>query len=281
MAGVADPLHPAFAPGAAAVFAHRGGAALAPENTLAAFDQAIALGVDGLELDVRLSRDGEVVVHHDATVDRTTDATGRVAAFTADELARLDAGYRFAAGGGYPFRGRGVGIPRLREVLARYPDVPVIIELKADDAALAARTVGEVEAARAAGRVALASFEHSVLAAVRRLAANLPTSASTREVRGLLWRARFGTTVRHPPYRVVQVPETRGTTRIVTPAFVRAAHRAGVAVQVWTVDAADDMRRLLDWGVDALITDRPDVAVAVVRAWRRAASAGGGQDGRP
>lgn len=272
MAVVDMGLHPAFAPGASAVFAHRGGAALAPENTLAAFDQALALGADGLELDVRLSRDGVVVVHHDATVERTTGATGAVADLTADDLARLDAGYRFGANGGYPFRGRGFGVPRLREVLARYPGVPIIIEFKVDDERLAARTIAEVEAAQAAGRVALASFSQSVLEAARRLAPHVPTSASTREVRRLLWRARFGTTVACPPYRVVQVPERRGTTRVVTPAFVRAAHRAGVAVEVWTVDREEDIVRLLDWGVDAVITDRPDVAVEVVSARRRGAT---------
>ncbi len=262
------PLHPAFAPGAAAVFAHRGGAALAPENTLAAFDQALALGADGLELDVRLARDGVVVVHHDATVDRTTSGRGPVEALTAGELARLDAGYHFQADGRYPFRGRGVGVPALREVLARYPEVPVIVELKGDDPRLAERTLADIEAAGAAGRVAVASFSQRVLDAARRLAPQVATSASTREVRWLLWRARFGWTVSHPPYRMVQVPETRGATRIVTPAFIRAAHRAGLAAQVWTVDREADMVRLLEWGVDAIITDRPDIAVAVVRARR-------------
>lgn len=268
MTGVTTDLHPAFRPGAMAVFAHRGGAALAPENTLAAFDRALACGVDGFELDVRLSRDGVVVVHHDATVDRTTSGRGAVADLTADELSHLDAGYHFSVAGSYPFRGRGVGVPRLREVLERYPDVPLIIEFKADDDRLAERTIADIEAAGAAGRVALASFEHRVIEAARRLAPGIPTSASTREVRGLLWRARFGATVRRPPYRLVQVPETRGTTRIVSPRFVRAAHRAGLAVQVWTVDRVADIHRLLDWGVDAVITDRPDLAVGVVAARR-------------
>src|SRR3954471_6459218 len=99
------------------VFAHRGGAALAPENTLASFDNGLALGADGLELDVRLSKDGQVVVHHDADLDRTTDASGPVADRTAPELARVDAGYRFQAldqsGTPFPFRGTGIGIPTL------------------------------------------------------------------------------------------------------------------------------------------------------------------------
>ena len=102
------------------IFAHRGGCALGPENTIAAFDLGLPAGADGLELDVHLSADGVPVVHHDATLDRTTSHTGPLAARTAAELARVDAGYRFAANGGFPFRNQGVGIPSLRDVLGRY-----------------------------------------------------------------------------------------------------------------------------------------------------------------
>ena len=99
--------HPCFARSRPLVFAHRGGSALAPENTLAAFDRGLALGADGVELDVRLSRDGIPVVHHDATLDRTTDATGPVSGRSADELRRVDAGFAFGPGDDRPFRGQG------------------------------------------------------------------------------------------------------------------------------------------------------------------------------
>src|SRR5690242_12210421 len=103
------------------VFAHRGGSALAPENTLAAFDLGLRVGADGLELDVHLSADGLPVVVHDPTLERTTNATGRVAERTAAELARVDAGWRFPGPlGDYPFRAQGLGIATLREVLQRY-----------------------------------------------------------------------------------------------------------------------------------------------------------------
>src|SRR5919108_1020933 len=101
------------------VFAHRGGCALGPENTIAGFDRGLAAGADGLELDVRLARDGTVVVLHDAALDRTTNARGPVSALTADELARVDAAYWFCPEDGYPLRGQGVGVPQLRDVLAR------------------------------------------------------------------------------------------------------------------------------------------------------------------
>ena len=104
------------------VFAHRGGCALGPENTIAAFDRGLAAGADGFELDVHLSADGIVVVCHDDTLERTTGAVGPVRARTAAELARVDAGHRFVdAAGGFPFRGRGIGVPTLRDVLERYP----------------------------------------------------------------------------------------------------------------------------------------------------------------
>src|SRR6185295_13565107 len=103
--------HPFFAAPRPLVFAHRGGSALAPENTLAAFDNGLALGADGLELDVHLSRDGVVVVHHDLLLDRTTNLHGDIARATAAELERADAGYHFTSGGTHPFRGRGIGVP--------------------------------------------------------------------------------------------------------------------------------------------------------------------------
>src|SRR5207245_9746388 len=108
--------HPALALGRPQVFAHRGCAALRPENTILAFDHGLSLGADGLELDVHLSRDGVVVVHHDTTLERTTNGRGPLAALTADELARLDAGYHFEG-----FRGAAGGVPALKDVLRRYP----------------------------------------------------------------------------------------------------------------------------------------------------------------
>jgi glycerophosphoryl diester phosphodiesterase len=246
------------------VFAHRGGAALRPENTILAFDHGMSLGADGLEFDVRLSRDGVVVVHHDATLERTTSGRGPVASHTADELARLDAGFHFDG-----YRGRTGGIPRLAEVLARYRDARCIIELKVNDPDLAHRTIDEVRAAGAVERVALGSFGTRVLRAARAREPRIPTGASREETRLALYRSWVRWPVRRPPYREFQVPELAGSTRVVSPRFVRDAHAAGVAVAVWTVDDQDDMRRLLSWGVDALISDRPDLAVQVARAAAR------------
>ncbi len=256
------------------VFGHRGGAALAPENTCAAFDRGLEAGADGLELDVRLTRDGEPVVCHDATLDRTTDGTGALAACTAAELAGVDAGYRFPGpSGDCPYRGRGVRVPLLREVLARYGQRPLIVELKDDEVELARAVVRVLAETGAGPGVCIGSFHLPVLHEVRRIAPAVPTGAAGREVRMALYRSWVGWPSNGVPYRALQVPERRAAHRIVSPRFVRAAHRSGVAVQVWVVDEPDRIRRLLEWGVDGIITDRPDVAAGVV-AERNAGRAG-------
>ena len=252
-----------------------------PENTLAAFDNGLALGADGLELDVHLSRDGVVVVHHDPMLERTTSGSGAIRLKTAAELAAIDAGYRFVPaatpegerheGGArkaapeFPYRGKGIGVPTLREVLARYP-VPLIIELKTPEPALARATVDELRTANAVDRVALGSFYSQGLHAARAYEPRLATGAAQEETRWALYKSWVHWPVRRPAFREFQVPERSGRTRIVTPRFVQHAHRAGLAVKVWTVDAHEDVARLLSWGVDAVISDRPDVAVAALRS---------------
>jgi glycerophosphoryl diester phosphodiesterase len=248
------------------VFAHRGGASLAPENTLVAFERGLALGADGLELDVHLSRDGCVVVHHDATLDRTTNLRGAVVDFTAAELARADAGYSFLSGDLRPFRGHEIGVPSLADVLARFSDVPVIVELKVNTDAMARAAVAAVRASDAVDRVCFGSAELEALRVIRAIAPTMATSAAREEVRWALYRSWVRWPVTRAAYQGYQVPERAGRTRVVSPRFVEAAHRAGLGVQVWTVDTEDAAQRLLGWGVDALITDRPDIVVPIVRA---------------
>jgi glycerophosphoryl diester phosphodiesterase len=249
------------------VYAHRGGAALRPENTIASFDNGLSLGADGLEFDVHLSRDGVVVVHHDPTLDRTTNARGPVSALTADELGGVDAGHWFRAedGTSFPFRGQGIGIPRLRDVLGRYPGIPVIIELKVNLPELAERAVDEVRAAGAVERVSFGSFSRRALRALRAYEPRIPTGASREEARWALYRSWVHWPSGRPAYRELQVPERSGSTTIVSPRFIEYAHRANLPVKVWTVNDSADMRRLAEWGVDGIISDRPDVASAVVR----------------
>lgn len=246
------------------VFAHRGGCALGPENTIAAFDRGLDTGADGLELDVRLSADGIVVVCHDATLERTTNASGPVAARTAAELSQVDAGYHFTDGAGHrPFRGQGVGVPTLRDVFRRYPDIPIIVEMKPDSEEMGLALAAEVVAAGAVDRVCAAGYGSRSLAAVRGVLPGIASSASQMEVRLALYRSWAGWPARHARYGGYQVPEFAGSLRVVSPRFIRHAHRAGLEIQIWTIDDADDMTRLLGWGANALISNRPDLAVAI------------------
>lgn len=246
------------------VFAHRGGCALGPENTIAAFDLGRAAGADGLELDVHRSSDGVVVVCHDDLLDRTTNASGPIQARTAADLARVDAGHRYADGaGGFPFRGLGIGIPTLREVLSRYRDMLLIIEMKEDSAEMGQAVAAEVRAADAVGRVCAAGYGQRSLDAARAALPEMATSASRPEAQWAVYRSIAGWPVRRASYNAFQVPETAGWLRIISPRFIRHVHDAGRRIQAWTIDNEPDMRRLLGWGIDGLISNRPDVAVGV------------------
>lgn len=239
--------HPFFASDRPRVFAHRGGSALAPENTIEAFDNGLALGADGFELDVHLSRDGIVVVHHDRTLDRTTTLTGPIAARDARELVRAN-------------------VPVLADVLARYRHAHIIVELKDNSIALAAAVVDVIRSARATSRVCVGSFGLRVLRVVRALAPTLATSAAREEVRWALYRSWMRCPVSRVSYAGYQVPEWAGRTHVVSRRFIEMSHEAGLGVQVWTVNTEEDARRLLGWGADGLITDRPDLIVPLCKS---------------
>ena len=249
--------HPYLA-GAPLLIAHRGGARLAPENTLVAFRQALDLWqADALELDVHLSADGEVVVIHDATVDRTTDGGGRVADLPWAALRELDAGHRFRAlDGSAPFRGTGVRVPRFEEVLESFPRARLNVECKA--AAAAAPLARVIEHHGATHRVLIAAFRERERAGARGYRG--PWGASRGQVVLVRWLGAR----RAPRAELLQVPERWRGIRVVTPGFVRAAHRLNLPVQVWTVDDPGDMRRLLGWGVDGIQSDRPDLLAQVL-----------------
>lgn len=250
------------------VFGHRGGAKLGPENTLPALTRGLAAGADGVEIDVRRSRDGVAVVIHDATLDRTTDRTGPVEACTAAELAAVDATCRFVPAADVAWTPTRAGVVPLAAVLEAFPAARIIVEVK-DDSVELARTVADVvRAARAVPRVCIGSFHRPVVRAVRAWAPEITTSASQPEARRLLLRSHLRwPRLTAPPFAALQVPQTAGRLTVMSPAFVRQVHREGCVVQVWTVDAPDDVRRLFDWGADGVIADRPDLVVPVRDEW--------------
>jgi glycerophosphoryl diester phosphodiesterase len=263
-AGEAVAEHPYFsqdAPGRPLVIAHRGGAGLWPENTLHAFERAAALGADVIETDVRATADGELVVIHDESVGRTTDGAGRVPALTLAELKRLDAGYRWSPDGGksFPFRGRGLTVPTLREVFDALPDVRFNIEPKQSEPSIVAPLCRLIRERGMASRVLVAAFAGDTMERFRRECPEVATSASTAEVAGFLALQRSGLAGTYgPQMRALQVPERAGPLGLLSREFVAAAHARNLRVHAWTVNSEDDMRRLLDLGVDGIMTDYPD-----------------------
>ena len=241
---------------------------MAPENTMPALDNGLALGADGLEIDVQLSRDGIPVVIHDRTLDRTTDHRGPVQALTAAELARVDAGYHFTRDGAQPFRGHGIGVTTLDAVLAKHRHTRIIIEMKGGEPELARAVGTAITKAAAVDRVCVGSFDQPSIDTLRAEHPEIMTSASEREARWMLHRSwlRWPFTNKRK-YCAFQVPERAGRMRVVSPAFVRHVHREDHAIQVWVVNDPADMRRLLDWGVDGIISDVPDIAVAARNEW--------------
>lgn len=257
------PGHPYFA-GAPLLMAHRGGSALAPENTLEAFRRALEWWrADVLEIDVQPAADGEPVVIHDATVDRTTDGSGPVAAMRLAELRRLDVGYRFTpdAGRTFPFRGKGIGIATLEETLRAFPDARINVEVK--DGRAQRRVWETVHDLGATRRVLIAAGRRANRSLFRGYPG--PTSASAEEMQAfyLLHLAR-ATRFWRPATDAFQMPERYAGRQVLTPRFLREVHARNLAVHVWTVDEEADMRRLLAMGVDGIVTDRPDVLARVL-----------------
>lgn len=248
-------------------FAHRGGSALWPENTCEAFRGAIELGIGHLETDVHLSRDGELVVMHDARLERTTNGSGLVGDHSYAELARLDAGHRFSPDGrSFPFRGKGVRVPRLRDVFDLSPSVRVNVEMKGGRGRMPRALLDFVETCGLAERILVASADYALGREFRRLAkGRVATSASTREVLAFWLAARAGATALLPiGYDALQVPPTHAGLTVVTEAFVRAAHSRALQVHVWTIDDPPEMQRLVALDVDGIMTDRPDLLLDVL-----------------
>jgi glycerophosphoryl diester phosphodiesterase len=216
---------------------------------------------------VHATADGHVVVFHDETVDRTTDGTGLVRTRSLAELQRLDAGARFVAeDGGTPWRGRGCQVPTLAALLEAFPDTPVNIEIKQDEPPIEQAVLAVLDRFGARPRTLLAAEEASIMTRIRAAAPDVLTSFSSADAVEFVGRLGAGTLAGYrPPGVALQVPPCFGEIEVVTPAFVAAAHALGLEVHVWTVNDEPEMERLLDLGVDALMTDFPARGVAVLQ----------------
>lgn len=246
------------------VIAHRGGKGLWPENSLFAFERASALGVDMLEMDLQLSSDGELVVIHDRTLERTTDGQGPVAALSLEQLQALDAGYNWSADGGqsYPYRGQGIRIPSFAEVLEGLPEQAKVIEIKVPDVGMEAQLCDVLQAHQQRERVIVGSFYDRSLQLFREQCPGVATSAGPGSVRLLVALNWVGLgSLLSPSYQALQIPVAHDGLPVATPSLLKTAAQRGLNVQLWTINEQPDMRRLLDQGAHALITDYPDRAL--------------------
>lgn len=268
-------------------YAHRGGALEAPSSTLFAMDRSVDIGLPGLELDLHRTRDGVIVVLHDNEVDRTSSGEGRVSDLDFDEIASLDNAYWFVPGSNeyasvgrplseYAYRGlwpqdRRFGVVTFREVLQRYSDTVVNVDIKAPPAnsePYEAQVIEEIIAAGAQDRVIIASFRDSSLFAVRKLSSEIYTSAGPGEISEFYFALKtdFEQAValaKASPYVALQIPNYYGEIELATEEFVEAAHEGGKAVHVWTVNEKEEMEALIGRGVDGIITDRPSLLMSI------------------
>lgn len=256
--------HPFFSGPRPRIGGHRGAAGSMPENTLESFARALEEGAAFVELDVHETRDGEVVVIHDETVQRTTDGAGAVREMRLSELQRLDAGFRFTQdrGSTHPFRGRGIRIPTLREFFSDFPRARATVEVKALSPPGVEALMDLVEEFQRAPQVLVAAQDDSVMHAVRKAARGRGLSVATgfamgeiRAFMAALWSGREPRS--EPAGQAMQIPRRYEGRDLVTPASVAAAHERGVEVHVWTVNELEEMQELLAMGVDGIVTDYP------------------------
>lgn len=257
-----------FEPQRPRLFAHRGAAGTHPENTMAAFRAAVEGGAHYLELDVWASRDGQILVHHDETLLRTCNDPRRLLDLNLAALLQLDAGATFTmdAGRTTPFRGRGIGIPTLTELLHAFPDTFCNIEIKQAQPPIEELVLATVQRAGAQERVLLAAEHDEIMRRLRPLAGAIPTSLSFGELTAFFtWLLAGCPHGYQPPGAALQIPEYYGEMRLVTEQSLAAAHGVGLEMHVWTVNEPEAMRRLLDLGVDGVMSDFPELLLRVAR----------------
>ena len=256
------------------VMAHRGGMGLWPENTLYAFEHAARLGVDVMEIDVRQTKDGEIVVIHDDVLERVSNGIGAVNDKTLEELKTLDFAYNFIKDGSDKpeLRGTGITISTLREIFRSLPDSYFNIDIK-DNSQKFVRSV--LELIRNEGmleKVVIGSFYDNIVNLVNSEASDFTTSAAAREAWVLFLLNKIALGRLHQPTGVAyQIPVRHKGMEVVTPSLVRTAHSLGQEVHVWTIDDPLEMKQLLEMGVDGIVTNRPDIALQVIKEFRKGA----------
>lgn len=254
------------------VLAHRGGSQLAPEHTMAAFRKAAELGVDGFEIDIRLTKDEEIVVFHDDYIDRTSDGTGRVADLTLEELQKFNFGYQFVDLDGYlSYRDDFESIVTLRELLTEFPNMFVNMDMKDapdtyEGGLMPSKLWRLIEELNAANRIVVTSFYDEQIDRFNLYAQNkVALGAGQAEVRRAYtsFTSQFGH-LYHPKVDVFQIPEKHGVFTLNSQGFIHFLSDLNIPVHYWTINDVLSMKKLIDIGARGIVTDRPDLAVQVI-----------------
>ncbi|MCA1056091.1 glycerophosphodiester phosphodiesterase [Rossellomorea aquimaris] len=254
------------------VIAHQGGKSLAPGNTITAFKNAVDLGVDVIETDIHITKDGHLVTIHDPTVDATTNGQGLVADYTLQELQRLDAGYNFVdPEGEYPYRGKGVYIPTLEEVFQRFNKMKINIEIKDDNPRermdeITKKLMDLINEYGMEDRVLIASFDQSIIDRFGTYSeGRVAVQGGTQEVRKfVILHKVFLRNLYKPTVHAFQLPLQKGDIDLTDPRLIEGAHRFNLAVHYWTINDRKTMEKLIRAGADGIITDRPDVLLKIL-----------------
>jgi len=264
------PVHPYYASDLTdtLVIAHQGGDGIAPGNTMLAFQNAVDIGVDVLEMDLHITKDDVLVLIHDETIDRTTNGTGEVESMTLDEIKQYDAGYDWSNDNNatFPFRGQGITIPTLEEVFTAFPQMKMTIEIKKSNKSMIEPFCDMIREYDMQDKIVVASFYDDKMKAFREECPEVATSSAKNETTVFVLLSKvFLTGFYSPQFYSLQVPEESSGITVMTESFIRAAHERNLAVEPWTINDEETMRKFIEWGVDGIMTDRPDIMIETLK----------------
>lgn len=252
------------------IMAHRGESGRTPENTMLSLESAVALDVDVLESDVRLTKDNEIVLFHDDDLSRTTGREGSIRSYTLDDILQFDLGYTFTTDNGksFPFRGKNLKIVTLQNAFERFPDVIFNLDIKDAFPSAPSELAQLISNMDRRKSVIVASFNGVQLERFRELMPDVATSAHPGEVQKFVLNTKIGLPRikrKDIQYRAFQVPIKSGPLTIVTRKFISKAHEHNIAVHVWTINDEPTMNYLLEMGVDGIFTDQPSLLKQVLQ----------------
>jgi glycerophosphoryl diester phosphodiesterase len=253
------------------VIAHQGGDGVWPGDTMYAYENAVKIGADVLEMDAHITKDGQIVLMHDEKVDRTTDGSGLIEDLTLPELKQLDAAYKWSNDDGktFPYRGQRIQVPTLEELFQKFPQMRYVIEIKLTQNPIDKPLCDLIRQYSMQDKVVIASFHDEAMQSFRKTCPEVATSASRGEVTKfvLLSKVLLSGLVA-PQYQSIQPPYDPSESMnipIMTKRFIHEAHAKNVAVEPWTVDDPQLIKQYIEWGVDGIMTDRPDLMIEVLK----------------